>query len=121
VVSLLTNHIAKDTKVSKLLGEIENHLKGIYSEKLKKIILYGSYARNESSEGSDIDIMVLLDADDEEIKKYREKVLDVVVDLTTRYGIVISIIENSATYFSDWADDIPFFSKVKEEGVEIYG
>ncbi|MDW7650142.1 MAG: nucleotidyltransferase domain-containing protein [Bacillota bacterium] len=118
---MLANKKVTDTTALKLLNEIEYHLKRIYGTKLKKIILFGSYARNDQNKESDMDIMILLDASDDEIKQYREQVLDMVVDLTTRYGIVISTIENNAAYFYNWVEDIPFFSKVQEEGVEIYG
>lgn len=118
---MLANSKVTDTTALKLLNEMECQLKKIYGNKLKKIILYGSYARNDQNKESDMDIMILLDANDDEIKQYREQVLDMVVDLTTQYGIVISTIENNAAYFYNWVEDIPFFSKVKEEGVEIYG
>lgn len=41
-------------------------------------------------------------------------------DLTTRYGIVLSIIENNYDYFYDWAKTLPFFTNVIKEGVNIY-
>lgn len=104
-----------------LLRDLEKRLKNIYGEKLKKILLYGSYARGVNDEGSDLDIMVLVDMDEKEIKKQQDKVLDVVVDLTTRYGIVLSVIENNYNYFYDWADVLPFFANIKREGVAIYG
>ncbi|MHC4874643.1 MAG: nucleotidyltransferase domain-containing protein [Planctomycetota bacterium] len=46
---------------SKLLKEIKNCLDTVYGKRLKGVILYGSFARNEESEHSDIDVMVLLD------------------------------------------------------------
>jgi len=36
---------------------------------LKKVIVYGSYARGDYQKNSDIDIMILVDADETEIKK----------------------------------------------------
>lgn len=121
MISVLATNKVTDKTALKLLNEIEYHLRKIYGNKLKKIILYGSYARNDQNKESDMDIMILLDASDDEIKQYREQVLNVVVNLTTRYGIVISTIENNFNYFNNWVEDIPFFLKVKEEGVEIYG
>jgi predicted nucleotidyltransferase len=107
--------------VDTLLRDLEKRLKYIYGEKLKKILLYGSYARGDNDEESDLDIMVLVDMDEKEIKKQQGKVLDVVVDLTTRYGIVLSVIENNYDYFYEWADVLPFFANIKREGVVIYG
>ena len=87
---------------------------------MKKIIVYGSYAGGESDEVSDLDIMVLVDMDEGEINKKRDEVLDMVVNLATRYGIVLSIIENNYDYFYDWAKSLPFFTNVIKEGVNIY-
>ena len=78
----------KDRKEYNLLIEIEANLKKIYGTKLQKIILYGSYARNEQVPGSDLDVMVLLDLEEEEIREYSEAVLDLAVNLTTRYGLL---------------------------------
>ena len=41
-----------------LLEELKNKLIKIFGDKLKRIIKYGSYARGENHEGSDLDIMV---------------------------------------------------------------
>lgn len=111
----------QDLGISELLWDLEKRLKDIYGERLKKILLYGSYARGDNEEGSDVDIMALVDMDQEEIKKQRDKVLDVVVELTTRHGIVLSMIENNYNYFYDWVDAIPFFANIEKEGVDIYG
>lgn len=110
-----------DAKVYSMLEEIESNLLKIYGHKLKKIILYGSYARGEQVPGSDLDVMVLLSMDEEDYRQYREKVLDLAVDLTTRYGVVISIQENNIDFFNEWADTLPFFHNVINEGVELYG
>ena len=45
----------------------------IYGKHLKTVILYGSYARGDYTKDSDIDIMVLLDLSDIDIKKYRHE------------------------------------------------
>ena len=111
----------QDSGINTLLCDLEQRLKGIYGDKLKEILLYGSYARGDNEEGSDLDIMVLVDADAKEIKKQRDKVLDIVVDLTTKYGIVLSIIENNYNYFYDWAKVLPFFADIKREGINMYG
>ena len=44
-----------------LAKKMQENLKNIYGSKLKLVYLYGSYARNEANEDSDIDIAVVLD------------------------------------------------------------
>ena len=50
----------------------------LLGERLKKIILYGSYARGDYNSSSDIDIMILTD---DEIEIYRNKISDIAYDL----------------------------------------
>ena len=121
MISLSREMRIEDLRLKELLHELKNELEKVFGEKLKKVIVYGSYARGESDEGSDLDIMVLVDMNEKEIKNERDKVLDLTVDLTTRYGVVLSIIENNHDYFYDWAEVLPFFANVIREGVSIYG
>ena len=43
----------------KIIMQFSGKIKKILGKKLKKVILYGSYARGDYTENSDIDIMVL--------------------------------------------------------------
>ena len=47
-------------RVDDLLKQYVNKIKAIYGSHLKTVILYGSYARGDYREDSDIDIMILL-------------------------------------------------------------
>ena len=59
------------TSIHTLLEQYVTKLIEIYGSHIKSVILYGSYARGDYTEDSDIDIMILLDISDMEIKKYR--------------------------------------------------
>jgi len=48
-------------KKEDLLRRIKEHMRDLYGDRLRGIILYGSEARDENEEDSDIDLMVLLD------------------------------------------------------------
>lgn len=54
-----------------LLDQYTEILRKIYGSHLKTVILYGSYARGDYKADSDIDIMILLDLSDIDIKQYR--------------------------------------------------
>ena len=47
--------------ISKLLKELKEGLNRLYGERLKGLYLYGSYARGDYKEGSDLDILLVLD------------------------------------------------------------
>src|SRR6266498_1758679 len=46
--------------VKRLLAELKKGLEKLYGNRLKGLILYGSYARGDQREGSDLDILVIL-------------------------------------------------------------
>ena len=51
-----------------ILQKYVKDIQSIYGNMLKTVILYGSYARGDFSPDSDIDIMILVDLDDNEIR-----------------------------------------------------
>ena len=107
-------------KVQTILQEIERELVGIYGVHLKNIILFGSYARGDYDSESDMDIMVLLDLDNEAMVDYREDLLNEITDLSIEHDVLISVIENNISDFTDRSSYVPFYKKVAEEGVELY-
>lgn len=102
-----------------ILKTFAKQAKEIFADKLKGIILFGSYARGDSDEGSDIDVMLLVDIDKIEIKKYRNKIVDIITDLDWNYEIVLAPIIQNYEEFEKYKDDLPFFHNVETEGVLI--
>jgi predicted nucleotidyltransferase len=96
-------------------------MENLFKNKLKKIILYGSYARNEQTEESDMDIMVLVDESQEVLKKYDEIVTDIMVDLSLKFNIVLSIYLQSYQEYNKYNNVLPFFCNIEREGIQIYG
>ena len=47
-------------EVLRLVGEFRRGLAALYGTRLKGVYLYGSYARGQADEGSDIDVAVVL-------------------------------------------------------------
>lgn len=107
--------------VQMILNKYVCELEKIYGAYLKTVILYGSYARGDFSEESDIDIMILLDLDDMLIKKYRHELSGITYDFNMDYDIDIKPIAKSQEHFEKWEDTYPFYKNVKSEGVKLFG
>lgn len=105
------------TRLKQYAGE----LKRIYKDKLDKVILYGSYARGDYTEESDVDIMILLSISDMEIKCYQELLSELTYDFNTTFEIDIKPIAKSKAEFNKWVNSYPFYSNIQKEGVELYG
>ena len=106
---------------------LEEYIKGLISvagNNLKQVILYGSYARgdyNSEKEQSDIDIMILVDASEEEIKSIQKKVLDYSYDIDLKYNVLLSPIVESVKNYNDRVRYIQFYKNIEKEGVLLNG
>lgn len=107
------------TEVSDILSTLVTQIQNIFSDNLKSVILFGSYARGEQDEGSDIDIMIIVDIDKIKIKNYREKIVELVSELELNYNIFISPIIQNYDEFEKYKDASGFFKSVIKEGVKI--
>ena len=108
-------------KVEKAIQEFIAEVNKSLGNRIRKIILYGSYARGEYEENSDIDIMVLTDLSDEEIIKYRDKILDIAFDIEVdnNFDIMLSPLLKNIDKFNYWLEVLPFYMNVQREGVVL--
>ena len=102
-----------------ILKEYVNGLFKIIGDELNKVILYGSYARGDYNENSDIDVMILVDMQDEIINRYINQVSDCAFDYFMNYGVDISPIVKNEEHFNVWVNDLPYYNNVRNEGVKI--
>ncbi len=104
-----------------LLNEYVDIIRQVYGEHVKKVILYGSYARGDQTEDSDIDIMILLDVPEHEAKPYQRKLFDATFDFNMEKEIDINPVIHNEMIFDKWVDSYPFFGNINREGVLLYG
>ena len=102
--------------IKEILEEVGEKLKKLYGENLRGIILYGSYARGEATEDSDIDLIILLE-DMEDISKEWERYFPIIYEIAFRNDVVISIVPlKERDYYSK---NHPFLLNAKKEGIKI--
>lgn len=102
--------------IKTILAEAKRRLEQIYGDKLKDIILYGSYARGDFTEGSDIDIIILLEEMKEPIAE-RRKYFDAIWELDLKYDTLISIIPFKEKEYR--TRRLPLILNAKREGFSI--
>ena len=96
-------------------------VKKIYGGHLCKVILYGSYARGDFSTDSDVDIMILLDISDLELKEYSQQLSYMTYDFNLDNELDIKPIAKSEQHFKKWIANYPFYANIHKEGVVLYG
>lgn len=68
--------ILNKKELNELLQAFVANLRSLLGDHLNDVILYGSYARDEATEGSDIDLMILVDLSEEDLNKYDDRISD---------------------------------------------
>ena len=105
--------------INDILNDFTNKVRRLLGNRVKRIILYGSYARGDYNKNSDIDIMILTDLNYEEIENYRDKISDIAFDIELEKGVILSpVIKNVDTYNARLNVN-PFYTNVNKEGVVI--
>ena len=102
--------------IKNLLAELKKGLSKLYGERLKGLYLYGSYARGDYREGSDLDVLVVLD-EFERGPIELDRTDDLIGDLSLKYLVTISPLFMSE---KDWLTaDKPLLRNVRVEGVPM--
>jgi predicted nucleotidyltransferase len=94
------------------LERFVEEIKKKYGKRIKKVILFGSYARGEQTLESDIDILILIDKED---FRLRRAIVDLSFDYFLKYRVDISPKVISKEDFKENLQ-YPFMKAVEEEG-----
>jgi len=108
-------------QLRKITNEVSDGVQKALGNRLHNIILYGSYARGDYNEDSDIDIMVLADVNNEELSELRKSIYRISNDISLEYNILLSIFLKDKGFFDEHVSILPFYQNVIKDGVMIYG
>ena len=106
-------------RVENLLKIYLKELKKVTDDKIKKVILYGSYGRGDFHQDSDVDVMILVDAPVDGISTIEKKICDVTYDFNNEYEMDIVPVVQSKVHFDYWKNADMFYHNVDKEGVVI--
>ena len=107
--------------LNELLQKLTDHSKKVFGDDLKNVILYGSYARGDYDDESDIDVMIMVDLPMNEIWSRRKEINHFCSQLNMEYSVFISPMLQNVSHFNKWKDTMPFYRNVSNEGVRVYG
>jgi predicted nucleotidyltransferase len=108
--------VLTDAELSALLTRLRAGLGELYGDRLVRVVLYGSYARGEAHEESDVDVAVVLRGD---VNPYREidRMSHLLFDLMMAFGPHISAYPLSDEAFRPGGK--PIVRSLLKEGVTL--
>lgn len=100
-----------------ILGEVFRTCNQSFEKHVNDAFLYGSYARGDYHEDSDIDILLTVDIDSSELPAYRKKLSHICSDLSLRHDIMVSATVKPLAEFQRYSQVLPYYKNVLKEGV----
>ncbi|MFQ6126341.1 MAG: nucleotidyltransferase domain-containing protein [Candidatus Heimdallarchaeota archaeon] len=77
-------------KINGILSEFRTELEKLYGNRLKQIILYGSWARGEATEESDIDLLIVLEGNVRPGKEI-DRMIDLITEINLKYNVLLAV------------------------------
>ena len=111
---LLQNSKLRDAIMGRKVQALDEFLRVLrerFGDSIEEVILFGSYARGEYDEESDIDLLIIGEVDFDEL-------MDVVTEVLLKYGELVSPIVIKPTEFKRRNDS--FIKTVIREGKPLY-
>ena len=105
-------------KLKKITDDVVKAVLSV-SNKVDSIILYGSQARGDSVEGSDIDILVIVNEPDEAIRGLRKAIWDHTNVISLEQDEVVSLVLKSRREYNRLRDTL-FYQNVARDGIVLY-
>jgi hypothetical protein len=112
---------------SKILNKYRQALLTHFPDQLQRLILFGSQARGQATEASDIDLLVVVNWDEERLADGRyaipfrdprwQRMIEMAYDLSLEYGVLLSPLIMSQKRFEQWS---PLVERIKHDGIELW-
>lgn len=105
-------------ELMKALMDMCFHLNEIYGDSLEKIVLYGSYARGEETEESDVDVALIVNSANTE--SMHDEMIDLVVGYELEQAVTISVVPVEFEQYQEWRKVLPFYKNMDKEGIVLW-
>ena len=90
----------------------------VYGKYIDALILYGSYARGDQTNESDVDLAMILKSG--HTAEMHDQLTDIIVDLELEYGVIFSTISIEEADYTERRDVSPFYKNIDKEGIVLW-
>jgi len=103
-------------EVRQSIREFRDRVCRLYEDRLRALVLYGSHARGDADEGSDVDLLLVLDNFEDADAEYA-RISPIASEISLKYDVVISCLLYREDEYLRW--NTPLLLNVRREGVQV--
>ena len=107
--------VAINPAIEPIVREFKAALQTMYGDRLRDVVLFGSYARGDYEEESDIDLLMILHDDKVDTIAEVFRLSDLSMDFIHRYSKVVSVLPVSYQRYSQ--SFMPVYQNARREGL----
>ena len=107
------------TQLNKITSQMVKAYRDIYGQSIKNIVMYGSFARGDFDDESDIDFAAIVEGERQELQKKLEEVWDKASDIGLEYDAVVSPVVIPYEEFLEYKDKLPYYRNIDKEGIIV--
>ena len=105
-------------KAITILNEICKKCMPIFKDRFCDAYLYGSYARGDFDEESDVDILITLNVEPSDIANCRNDISEIISDISLEHDITVSVALKPIEQFNKYQNILPYYQNVLKEGIK---
>ena len=106
-------------QLDNITTEVVKIYQNVYGDDISDIILYGSYARGDSKDDSDIDVVAIVKGAREDLQKRLRIVWELTVDIGLENDVIVSPMVIPYDEFETYKRILPYYRSIAEEGRRI--
>ena len=106
-------------QLKKLTSDMVQEYRRVYGKDIETILLFGSYARGDQENDSDVDIVAIVHGERMDLQERLKEIWDVSVDIGLENDVVVSATVIPFDEFEMFKRILPYYINIVKEGAEI--
>ena len=102
-----------------ITSQLVHVYRNIYGDDIVEILLYGSQARNEETDQSDVDIVAIVKGNRLDLQKKLKIVWDISADIGLENDVVVSPTVVPFDEFEKYREILPYYMNIEKEGIKV--
>lgn len=108
-----------ENNLNAALAHVYREIDKLFGDKLEDAILYGSYARGDYHEESDVDVALLVNIRRESLCDYNKPLAHIMTEISMEFDMLVNIVCIPVDEFYKYRNALPFYRNIDTDGVRL--